>query len=293
MRPLATLVASVFTMALLAATGHPAEVTKDLLGTVRISGTITTGDSARVQMLLASADKWKIEIDSPGGDVYEAMRLGRLLRAHRGSVEVIGPQRDDFPTSGGCASACVLVFAGAVTRRPGLWFDRQGNYGHSRLLIHRPYFQVAAPASAGAEWHTLASDVRAYLAEMNVPARLADMMMAIPPEEARELTLEERAEFFPPDDPAEDETSVAENAYMLGITSVEYRRRRQLADRCVQEPVHSQQAPEDKQVCSLVVTSGLSEAEVRRRVALGKTRCAELKTRDQKLACLASIWRPR
>jgi len=55
-----------------------------------------------------------IRLNSPGGDAYEGMRLGRLLRQRRAMAWVGDYAMDDF--SENCASACVLALAGAVKR---------------------------------------------------------------------------------------------------------------------------------------------------------------------------------
>lgn len=59
-------------------------------------------------------------LDSPGGDLDAAIKTGRIVRSWQGVTLVF----DD----GQCASACVLVLLGGVTRTVA------GNIG-----LHRPY----------------------------------------------------------------------------------------------------------------------------------------------------------
>ena len=91
-----------------------------------MKGQIVPGDYER---LLAFAITNKIDLlrvryvlNSPGGDVSEALRIGRLLKSVYANV-FVGPE------SGPCASACFIIFVSAVQRD-----SLDGLVG-----IHRPY----------------------------------------------------------------------------------------------------------------------------------------------------------
>ena len=148
-----------------------------------------------------------LELNSPGGETEEAMRLGRWLRRNRGGATVKSGEL--------CASACVLVLAGAVRRTtPGA------------VVVHRPYLGSATPAQARQAWLALDASIRRYLARMNVPVGLADLALEEPPEGGRALTRKEKRRFLLDGwDPAAEEEQIATLASLYGVASDEYRRR--------------------------------------------------------------------
>jgi membrane-bound ClpP family serine protease len=92
--------------------------------TIRITGKIMPGTTARFAKALAHArgrEPLLINLDSLGGDLTSAMKIGRLLRKSRGRTSV---EKD-----ASCASACVLIFAAGLSRivdapnteRPAPW----------------------------------------------------------------------------------------------------------------------------------------------------------------------------
>lgn len=116
-----------------------------------------------------SAYGQRFSIDSTGGSVVAAMKIGRLLRQERGSVMIEGV----------CFSACVFVLAGAVDRvifPPG------------KVGIHRPYL-VSVASDARHEIESALRLMRDYLREMDVSPQLADDMIAVEPEDNRILPL--------------------------------------------------------------------------------------------------------
>lgn len=81
-----------------------------------IEGEIVRGDADKLSQALKSVISYppgvmsfppSVFLDGPGGDVVEAIRMGRMLR--RSNYDV-------FVTSDGCFSSCALVFAGATNR---------------------------------------------------------------------------------------------------------------------------------------------------------------------------------
>ncbi len=148
-----------------------------------------------------------LQLDSPGGDIEEAIRLGRWLRATRGMATV--------EEGALCASACVLVLAGAVNRiTPGT------------VVVHRHFFDSIEPLQAARAWQSTQESIRSYLREMNVPGGLLDLALEAPPEGGRPLTLEEKRRFLLSGwDPAAEEERIATLAGLYGITSGQFRRR--------------------------------------------------------------------
>jgi hypothetical protein len=143
-----------------------------------ISGQIKQGDTDKLIELLRSdlesapriTDVW---LNSPGGDLSEAIRTGGLLEK-LGYTAVV-------PTGATCASACFFVWVSAPARlAPGT------------LIIHRPYFNMrdsSVPASGFEERYRITSEnVYQYLRQRNVPANLIDRMMKVSSADGYTLT---------------------------------------------------------------------------------------------------------
>ena len=136
--------------------------------TLVLRGEIQPGDYDR---LFAYAAKYNVDLQntqitlaSPGGDVSEALKIGRLLKSIYANVSV-------GPATGQCASACFILYASAVQRTsaPGL------------VGIHRPYlskerFQTLSPSAAEALETSALSDAEGYLHGLRVPASIVDTM---------------------------------------------------------------------------------------------------------------------
>lgn len=140
-----------------------------------ISGEISPQDAeamARSTDLAAAAKVRFVFLDSPGGDLDSAMRIGRMLRAIEVTVIV--------PPGAECMSACVFILAAGTDRIV------KGTVG-----IHRPYFLKSPEGDVGAAVLELERAAREYLIEMNVPARLADDMFSIDPRDMVLLDAEE------------------------------------------------------------------------------------------------------
>jgi hypothetical protein len=103
-------------------------------------------------------------LSSPGGDINEALKIGRLVQSLYMTVDV-------GPVTGSCASACFIIFASAV--------DRDAVAGV--VGIHRPYLsrdtlQKLTPREAAAAEAAALKDAEAYLRELRVPRHLIDEM---------------------------------------------------------------------------------------------------------------------
>jgi ATP-dependent protease ClpP protease subunit len=160
-------------------------------------------------------------IDCPGGDVYAAMVLGRLLRSNRAMISILGDAQ--------CASACILVWVGAPMRAiaPG-----------AQLIIHRPYnFATAGTAfsATSAEWKAMQADIRAYLTEMNTPITLLDAMNQVPPEASHVLTGNELDQYLMSgNDPAWNELWDTTQASKRGISRGKYLELRAQYNHCIE-----------------------------------------------------------
>ena len=155
-----------------------------------------------------------IFLASPGGDLVEAMKIGRLVRKLRLEThvpsdvppvpsELLSPDRQkiealrkraeadlkdykailkDAKANFMCTSACFFIFVAGI--------DRQGNIWPPVLGIHRPYLsETDLKALTGNQVIAAAGQIRTvvenYLKEMSVPAKYADLMFSIPKEQVR------------------------------------------------------------------------------------------------------------
>jgi hypothetical protein len=94
---------------------------------VAIEGKITSGDADKLESLLTSSPPFVFLLQSPGGNLLEAMTMGRLLRASFASIETKRSKCGGPNQAVCCASACALVYLGAARRKPG-----------DLLGLHRP-----------------------------------------------------------------------------------------------------------------------------------------------------------
>lgn len=152
-------------------------------------------------------------LNSSGGDVYAAMEIGRRLRQLHASVLV--------PKSGRCASACVLMLAGATLRTV-----------LGPVVVHRPFSTAVGDKSFDelrAQRMRMKADITRYLEEMDVSQNLLEIMDGVPPDNGRQLSEEEmemlRLSGF---DPSREEEVDASWAARLGISRQELVRRKSM-----------------------------------------------------------------
>lgn len=157
-----------------------------------------------------------VELNSPGGSVDAAMKVGRILRKEGPIVDV--------KNGAHCLSACVLILAGGATR--GL----DGTIG-----IHRPYFEVpsgdVSAETIKKDYQKMLQGIRAYLKEMNVVENLADDMLRTNPEHMRVLSENELTQYgLTETDPVALEAMEIQEAKVLGLDRREYMRRKLLVE---------------------------------------------------------------
>jgi hypothetical protein len=152
-----------------------------------LRGQIVGGDYENVVRLFRDSHPVlrKFSLISPGGSVEEAIRIGRLFRKYaitarapfrffNGSFEAFGPHAATLLCAGSsesvCASACVLIWFGAV--------DRWGTVGLHRPHADDPAFRAMTPSEASVAYGRMLDSVRKYLDEMEVPKQLIESMVA-------------------------------------------------------------------------------------------------------------------
>jgi hypothetical protein len=181
----------------------------------KISGVITRQDiqtAAHIPDEIPKGSTLRVVLDSPGGDVDAAIAIGRMLRG-RGALAHILPQ-------GLCASACVLLLAGATNRIVA---------AGARVGVHRLYTASTSHKNYDAlqlEYRQLESKVKGYLREMNVPETLYDAMMQFPSENIHFLSRSELESYHlnAMDYVAEDLAN-SRQATIYGLSKPEYLRR--------------------------------------------------------------------
>jgi hypothetical protein len=176
---------------LLPGTAKPASFGLDTSSSqILIVGPIVPGDYDRFANLLrhTSADVGAVDIISPGGNVQEALKIGRLIRmlsfsTNAPSTEAYAPEarqlvcsqaRQLSPTTPcTCASACFLIWAGGVFR--------SGNdiYIH-RIAFDKTFYGSLSPSEAHSKYTVALAEVRDYLKEMEIPDTIYEEMVRMP-----------------------------------------------------------------------------------------------------------------
>lgn len=169
--------------------------------TVVIRGTIVEGDSAKFRdIILQGVVRQTVILRSRGGDVQEAMKIGRDIRTLL--LETEGPQLDYYPDREGtlhyggsdyplciengvgqsyqgsrykgsecvCASACFLLYVAGAKR------------ALSYVGIHRGYVRGEISRDLGLDaaaqlYKSISKPISDYLRDMGVPPRYADIML--------------------------------------------------------------------------------------------------------------------
>lgn len=136
---------------------------------IYFDGTITKGIANDFKEILNNEGP-NVYLNSPGGDLQEALKLGRLIRK-AGKKTIIGSLAGvdtfegtnrpiDFPENGRCESACAYAFMGGQERR----------LGSGRLGLHRFYSTERGLTSDEAQF--LSGLLVEYMVEMGIDARL-------------------------------------------------------------------------------------------------------------------------
>lgn len=164
---------------------------------VLLEGKIEKGDYDKVLKIAKAILVRGIYLASPGGDVAEAMRIGRLIRRLRWETEIPQAQAlSDRPDliknlarvhglkdpihNNLCASACFFIHIAGIYR-----------FGDT-LLIHRPYLSEAELRKVSGDQVLRISQVAraetdAYLKEMGLPAKYSETMYSVPKDQVQLL----------------------------------------------------------------------------------------------------------
>lgn len=183
---------------------HAAEIKFGQGGAV-LEGKIETGDYEKLRDLIKVYLYDSIYLASPGGNVAEAIKIGRLVRALNLQTVIPGQIDSEFRSrvSGDvlkkvaarqniknieanymCASACFFIFVAGVHRTKDFSLDEPV------LGIHRPFLtdndlRTLSASQAIGSANDLRTVVENYLKEMSVPAKYADLMFSVPKDQIR------------------------------------------------------------------------------------------------------------
>jgi hypothetical protein len=188
-------------------------------------GKFLVGDSQKLEKELISIDKKcnnfisypTVLLDSKGGDIEEAINVGRVIRKYEYKTTLY-PMESFQNVKYGCYSSCVIAFIGGTSRLSELGV----------LGIHRPYFSNIDSKSTvkqiREQRENLNKKLKIYLNEMDVSAQLLEDMLAIPPEQMKILTSEEKRMYrLVGQDANYEEFRIARDARVFKMTSAEYR----------------------------------------------------------------------
>lgn len=184
MRPIAAIT---FALALVGAQASAAAATfstDDLGISITMTGEITPGDAERLASIFMAVKPIanyypypnSLYINSPGGDVSEAIRIAELVKTLGISVATVPDGR------GVCASSCFLIYVAAIKRNATgidilLTSGAKGNL--SPLGVHRPFFRAPVAGPTGSQQQEqLMADMRAYLVKAGVSHDIIDKMMS-------------------------------------------------------------------------------------------------------------------
>lgn len=166
--------------------GHRPDVESCYVGL--LAGNIEKGDYDRFKAFLGKhyQHMWAIHLVSRGGDVGEAIKIGRLLRkyllhaeapmmmAENDFVALGYPPAYDRPLCKGqgciCASSCALIWFGAI--------ERGGAVGLHRPKISDPQFGALPPDQASKRYKDVLQEITRYLEEVETPRSLIEAMIA-------------------------------------------------------------------------------------------------------------------
>ena len=144
-----------------------------------LNGTIESGDAGRFAAHLASSGELSVPValNSPGGVVEEALKIGRMLRAEDAKTVILPGMI--------CVSACPYMLAGGTGRR----VSNRGAVG-----MHQHYYET--PAYLPAFWAVEdiqhgQGQVMEFLIEMGVDSSVMLHSLNTPPEEIYVLVEEE------------------------------------------------------------------------------------------------------
>ena len=139
---------------------------------VYLDGRIDAGAPDRLSKALSGiSGRVAIWLNSPGGNLFAGMQLGRIIREHGATTHIINSAT---LLPGECYSACALAFLGGVYR----FNDNGARYG-----VHRASLPVQRATGERDLGQDLSPAIESYVREMGVDARLLELWAKAAPDE--------------------------------------------------------------------------------------------------------------
>lgn len=153
-----------------------------------LSGEIQKGDSEKLAKAFMQAHPFaaRLTLDSPGGDVEEALHIASLVKALHLQTWVAG--------GGTCASACFFIFLAGDNRIAAGTIDgRMTIHSFGYIGLHRPHLKLDPARRDGSidaerRQHGVMQITSAYLRNEDIPQRLIDLMMSRPSDDIYWMT---------------------------------------------------------------------------------------------------------
>ena len=189
--------------------GHPAlsaDYALEKKYVVSLSGKITPGDAERLAAYFMTQRVINtIYLNSPGGDLNEALRIAELVKS--------GGVRVSVKSGSICASSCFFIFIAGTDRTAATAAD-DGSYPKKAskkfgyVGIHRPYFAKSdGDRSSAKQQEAMMAQAKSYLASRGVAQHLIDLMMSRPSNDIYWLS-ERDLEAIGPYDPGDEENLI-------------------------------------------------------------------------------------
>ena len=169
---------------------YAADITANKTGTLSLVGTIVKGDTEKLRNVIRAQRSGlaSIILDSPGGDVEEAIRMADLIKPLF-VIVVVAPGKF-------CASACFFVWLAGNPRNAQsreytqLLAKQKKPQTYGVVGLHRPY--RANIGDVENDQNQLMKRIQGYLEQQMLSRRLIDLMMSRPSNDIYWLT---RADF--------------------------------------------------------------------------------------------------
>lgn len=132
-------------------------------------GEIVRGDARKLaQVMIDNGPSISlVNLDSPGGNIAEAIEIGEMIKALRIDTTV--------QKNATCASACFFIWINGSTRTAGF----VGSRYFGPVGLHRPYLTSMQNSNAAlSEQNSLMARVSTYLDSKVIPRRFSDLMLS-------------------------------------------------------------------------------------------------------------------
>lgn len=139
-------------------------------GVLRLQGTIAPGSAAAFSSEIERVGEYvkRVELDSPGGSVQDALAMAKLIR-EKGYVTHVSSGKL-------CASSCPIVFSGGKERKA----DKGAAIGVHQVFT--PGGQSLLPGQAVSSAQSITAEITRHLQEMDVDPALWLHALDTPPD---------------------------------------------------------------------------------------------------------------